>query len=165
MIAVIFEVEPADGHKEDYLGIAKELRPLLGGIDGFISIERFQSLADPSRLVSLSFWRDEAAVAQWRNTAEHRAAQTSKPGATAFCAIIGCGSRNVVRDYGMDARTDAPKRTRGRSRLSLDSARGALGGRVKPGHGDWSVCARPAITIARVGAGLRDCRADRRLWR
>lgn len=63
MIAVIFEVFPAEGHMDDYLGIAADLRPLLDGIDGFISIERFQSLGDAGKLVSLSFWRDEAAIA------------------------------------------------------------------------------------------------------
>ena len=62
MIAVIFEVEPAEGRRDAYLGLAAELRPLLDGIDGFISIERFQSLADPGRVLSLSFWRDEEAV-------------------------------------------------------------------------------------------------------
>ncbi|TGW04821.1 antibiotic biosynthesis monooxygenase, partial [Mesorhizobium sp. M2D.F.Ca.ET.145.01.1.1] len=62
MIAVIFEVQPAEGRREAYLGIAAELRPLLDGIDGFISVERFQSLADQNRVLSLSFWCDEEAV-------------------------------------------------------------------------------------------------------
>ncbi len=75
MITVIFEVLPAEGRRDTYLGIAADLRPLLDGIDGFISIERFQSLADPNKVLSLSFWRDEAAVKEWRNGAEHRAAQ------------------------------------------------------------------------------------------
>ena len=75
MIAVIFEVEPAAGRRDAYLGIAAELRPLLDGIDGFISIERFQSLVNPNRVLSLSFWRDEDAVKAWRNTEEHRQAQ------------------------------------------------------------------------------------------
>jgi heme-degrading monooxygenase HmoA len=110
MIAVIFEVEPAEGRRDDYLEIAGELRPLLDGIDGFISIERFQSLADQARLVSLSFWRDEAAVAQWRNTAEHRAAQQAGRGG------ILCDYRlriaHVVRDYGMTTREEAPADSR-----------------------------------------------------
>lgn len=66
MIAVMFEVLPNAERREDYFRIASELRPLLDAIDGFISIERFQSLADPGKVLSLSFWRDEAAIAQWR---------------------------------------------------------------------------------------------------
>jgi heme-degrading monooxygenase HmoA len=104
MIAVIFEVEPAPGRRDAYLSIAAGLRPMLDGIDGFISIERFQSLGDPGRILSLSFWRDEAAVAAWRTTAEHRAAQTAGRGG------IFSGYRlriaTVVRDYGMDERRD-----------------------------------------------------------
>ncbi|MBN9274591.1 MAG: antibiotic biosynthesis monooxygenase, partial [Mesorhizobium sp.] len=80
MIAVIFEVQPAHGKRDAYLGIAAELRPLLDGIDGFISIERFQSLADPKRVLSLSFWPDEDAVKAWRNTEEHRQAQQAGRG-------------------------------------------------------------------------------------
>ena len=79
MIAVIFEVWPADGHKQTYLDIAASLRPELERIDGFISIERFQSLTDETKLLSLSFWRDEAAVAAWRNVERHRAAQKTRP--------------------------------------------------------------------------------------
>ena len=77
MIAVIFEVDvPADA-KGEYLDWAAELRPLLSEIDGFLSIERFQSLTTPGRLLSLSFWRDEAAVARWRALPEHRRAQVA----------------------------------------------------------------------------------------
>ena len=72
MIAVIFEVWPADGRRQDYLDLAAELKPELEKIDGFISVERFQSLTDPGKLLSLSFWRDEGAVKNWRNQAEHR---------------------------------------------------------------------------------------------
>jgi heme-degrading monooxygenase HmoA len=77
MIAVIFEVWPADGRKESYLDYAARLRPQLEKIDGFISVERFQSLTDPAKMLSLSFWRDEAAVARWRNHSQHRATQTA----------------------------------------------------------------------------------------
>ena len=110
MIAVIFEVEPAMGRREDYLGIAADLRPLLDGIDGFLSIERFQSLADPGKLVSLSFWRNEAAVAQWRNTAEHRAAQQAGRGGILRGYRLRIAS--VVRDYGMTERAEAPPDSR-----------------------------------------------------
>ena len=75
MIAVIFEVWPAQGRKDDYLEIAATLRADLDRIDGFISIERFQSLSDPKKLLSLSFWRDEEAVKNWRNQSKHRASQ------------------------------------------------------------------------------------------
>ena len=75
MIAVIFEVWPADGRKQTYLDIAAELKPELEKIDGFLSIERFQSLVDDTKLLSLSFWRDETAVVAWRNVEHHRQAQ------------------------------------------------------------------------------------------
>ena len=110
MIAVIFEVEPAEGKRDAYLGIAAKLRPLLDGIDGFISIERFQSLADPNRILSLSFWRDEEAVKAWRNTEEHRQAQQAGRGG------IFAGYRlriaHVVRDYGLTERDEAPTDSR-----------------------------------------------------
>jgi heme-degrading monooxygenase HmoA len=110
MIAVIFEVEPADSRREAYLDIAARLRPLLEGIDGFISIERFQSLSDENRILSLSFWRDEEAVKAWRNTEEHRQAQTAGRGG------IFAGYRlriaQVVRDYGLAERDQAPEDSR-----------------------------------------------------
>ncbi|ESY62971.1 antibiotic biosynthesis monooxygenase [Mesorhizobium sp. B283B1A] len=106
MIAVIFEVEPAEGKRDVYLGIAAKLRPLLDGIDGFISIERFQSLADPDRILSLSFWRDEEAVKAWRNTEEHRQAQ--KAGRGGIFAGYRLRIAHVVRDYGLTERDEAP---------------------------------------------------------
>lgn len=108
MIAVIFEVEPAE--REAYLGIAADLRPLLDGIDGFISVERFQSLAEPGRILSLSFWRDEEAVRAWRNTHEHRQAQAAGRGGI----LRGYRLRiaQVVRDYGMHERSEAPRDSR-----------------------------------------------------
>lgn len=110
MIAVIFEVLPASGHRDTYLGIAADLRPLLDGIDGFISIERFQSLADPNKLLSLSFWRDEAAVTAWRNGAEHRAAQEA--GRRRVFADYRLRIAEVVRDYGLTDRDRAPPDSR-----------------------------------------------------
>jgi heme-degrading monooxygenase HmoA len=76
MIAVIFEVWPKTSRRQDYLNIAAELKPLLEKVDGFISIERFESLYEPGKILSLSFFRDEAAVTAWRNTIEHRKAQS-----------------------------------------------------------------------------------------
>jgi heme-degrading monooxygenase HmoA len=108
VIAVIFEVWPND--RSAYLDIAKDLRPLLGGIDGFISIERFESLAEPGKLLSLSFWRDEEAVAQWRNTEEHRAAQSA--GRHGVLKDYRLRIANVTRDYGMTERAQAPKDSR-----------------------------------------------------
>lgn len=110
MIAVIFEVEPADGKRDAYLGIAADLRPLLDGIDGFISVERFQSLANPQRVLSLSFWRDEEAVRAWRNTEEHRQAQ--KAGRGGVFAGYRLRIARVVRDYGMTEREGAPADSR-----------------------------------------------------
>ena len=110
MIAVIFEVQPAEGKRDAYLGIAADLRPMLDGIDGFISIERFQSLADPNRVLSLSFWRDEEAVKAWRTTEEHRQAQ--KAGRGGVFSGYRLRIAHVVRDYGMTERAEAPADSR-----------------------------------------------------
>lgn len=106
MIAVIFEVTPAEGKRDAYLGIAANLRPLLDGIDGFISIERFQSLTDPAHVLSLSFWRDEDAVRKWRNTEDHRHAQ--KAGRGGIFSDYRLRIAHVVRDYGMFDRAEVP---------------------------------------------------------
>ena len=110
MIAVIFEVWPHDEGRQEHLDIAADLRPLLDGIDGFLSIERFESLTQPGKIVSLSFWRDEEAVAQWRNVAEHRTAQAK--GRAGIFADYRLRIASVVRDYGMNERTQAPKDSR-----------------------------------------------------
>lgn len=110
MIAVIFEAVPAKSRRDAYLGLASDLRPLLDGIDGFISIERFQSLADPNKLLSLSFWRDEAAMKEWRNGAEHRAAQAAGRGGV--FADYRLRIALVVRDYGLNDRDQAPPDSR-----------------------------------------------------
>jgi heme-degrading monooxygenase HmoA len=110
MIAVIFEVWPAGGRKEDYLTIAAALRKDLMQIDGFISIERFQSLSDPNKLLSLSFWRDEEAIKSWRNHSEHR--QSQAEGRAGIFADYRLRIATTNRDYGMYDRTEAPKDSR-----------------------------------------------------
>jgi heme-degrading monooxygenase HmoA len=110
MIAVIFEVWPADGHRETYIDLAARLRPLLDDIDGFVSIERFQSLTDGGKLLSLSFWRDEEAIAQWRNLETHRAAQAK--GRAGVFRDYRLRIAAVVRDYGMSERAEAPSDSR-----------------------------------------------------
>jgi heme-degrading monooxygenase HmoA len=110
MIAVIFEVWPAAGRKDDYLGLAAALRRDLDGIDGFISVERFQSLTDPDKFLSLSFWRDEAAVSAWRTNRAHRAGQQA--GRAGIFADYRLRIGAVVRDYGMTARAQAPEDSR-----------------------------------------------------
>lgn len=110
MIAVIFEVTPADGRKQQYLDIAAGLRPILEQIDGFISVERFQSLTDPKKILSLSFFRDEEAVRQWRNTVAHRGAQAKGRGGVFEGYRLRIAS--VIRDYGMDERAEAPDDSR-----------------------------------------------------
>src|SRR6185369_11702364 len=105
MIAVIFEVWPADGRKQAYLDIAASLRPELERIDGFLSIERFQSLVDDTKLLSLSFWRDEAAVQAWRNVEHHRQAQ--KAGRAGVFRDYRLRVAAVLRDYGMAQRVEA----------------------------------------------------------
>jgi heme-degrading monooxygenase HmoA len=110
MIAVIFEVWPADGRKQTYLDIAASLRSELATMDGFISIERFQSLTDEAKLLSLSFWRDEKAVAAWRNVEDHRAAQ--KRGREGVFRDYRLRIASVLRDYGMAERAEAPSDSR-----------------------------------------------------
>lgn len=107
MIAVIFEFEPADGRRNDYLEHAAALRPHLDTIDGFISIERFESLAQPGKLLSLSFWRDEQAIAQWRNLDRHRTAQ--QQGRAGIFSDYRLRVAEVARDYGMHERMAAPQ--------------------------------------------------------
>ncbi len=110
MIAVIFEVWPAEGERQHYLDIAAQLRPLLDQIEGFISIERFESLAESGKLLSLSFWRDEAAIAQWRKLEVHRAAQAK--GRAGIFSNYRLRIASVVRDYGMTDRAQAPSDSR-----------------------------------------------------
>jgi len=106
MIAVIFEVIPETDCKGEYLDMAAQLRPELEKVDGFISIERFQSLSDPSRLLSLSFWRDEDSIKQWRTMKLHRAAQVR--GRTTVFKDYRLRIADVMRDYGMSDRSQAP---------------------------------------------------------
>ncbi|CAM3328333.1 antibiotic biosynthesis monooxygenase [Corallococcus sp. ZKHCc1 1396] len=110
MIAVIFEVQPHEEHRQRYLDLAATLRPLLADIDGFISIERFQSLAEPGKLLSLSYWRDEAAVAEWRRQEAHRGAQ-DEGRERVFCDYR-LRVAQVVRDYGMKDRAAVPADSR-----------------------------------------------------
>ena len=110
MIAVIFEVWPEPERKQEYLDIASELRPLLEKIDGFISIERFESLYEPGKILSLSFFRDEAAVRAWRSTNEHRVAQTK--GRSEVFADYRLRVADVIRDYGKNHRAQVPNDSR-----------------------------------------------------
>ena len=107
MIAVIFEVIPNEGKKEEYLNIATSLRTELNSIDGFISIERFQSLNDPGKILSLSFWRDEESIQQWRNLEMHRHAQSK--GRNGIFKDYHLRIAAVVRDYGMFERKETPE--------------------------------------------------------
>ncbi|MBP0496360.1 antibiotic biosynthesis monooxygenase family protein [Pararoseomonas indoligenes] len=110
MIAVIFEVWPAEGRKPRYLDLAAALRSELETMDGFLSVERFQSLTDPGKILSLSFWRDEAAVLAWRNTAAHRATQAE--GRAGVFSDYRLRVAGVLRDYGMEQREEAPEDSR-----------------------------------------------------
>lgn len=106
MIAVIFEVRLANGCKQDYLDIAADMRQLLQQVNGFISVERFQSLVDPDKLLSLSFFRDEQAVQDWRNLVAHRKAQAEgRAGLFDDYRITVC---QTLRSYGLNKREEAP---------------------------------------------------------
>jgi len=106
MIAIIFEVTPAEGRREAYLDIAARLRGELERIDGFISAERFQSLSNPDKMLSISFFRDEEAVIRWRNLAAHRAAQSARR--SGIFADYRLRVAQVLRDYGLHERSEAP---------------------------------------------------------
>ena len=110
MIAIIFEVWPAEGRRQDYMDLASGLRADLAGIDGFISVERFESLTEPGKLLSISFWRDEEAVARWRAVEGHRLAQAK--GRAGVFRDYRLRVASVLRDYGMDARAAAPADSR-----------------------------------------------------
>ncbi|MDI7861405.1 antibiotic biosynthesis monooxygenase [Rhizobiaceae bacterium n13] len=110
MIAVIFEVMPHHDTRAGYLDTAAHLRPHLETIDGFISIERFESRTQPGKILSLSFWRDEAAVKAWRNLEEHRQAQAAGRGG--LFADYRLRVAEVLRDYGMFEREQAPADSR-----------------------------------------------------
>ena len=105
-IAVIFEVIPVNGKKEAYLDIALSLKPELEKIKGFISIERYQSIYNPEKILSLSFWESEDAIKEWRNLEAHRIAQTK--GRTHIFSDYHLRIAQVVRDYGMYERKEAP---------------------------------------------------------
>ena len=106
MIAVIFELTPAPGRKQEYLDLAAGLAAELKDRDGFISIERFESISNPGHFVSLSFWRDEEAVRKWRNLQQHREAQAKgRGGIFSAYRLRVC---QVLRDYTKDSRKEAP---------------------------------------------------------
>ena len=107
VIAVIFEGIAQEAQKEAYLDAAARLRPLLADIDGFLSIERFQSLTTPGKILSLSFWRDEQAVRQWRNLPQHREVQRVGT-AVDLRGLSDLRVAQVLRDYGKDERAEAP---------------------------------------------------------
>ena len=110
MIAVIFEVWPAEGERQHYLDLAAALRSDLERSDGFVSVERFQSLTDPGKLLSLSVWRDEDAVRAWRNRPHHRATQVK--GRAGVFRNYRLRVAGVLRDYGMAERDEAPDDSR-----------------------------------------------------
>ncbi|WP_299816836.1 antibiotic biosynthesis monooxygenase [uncultured Roseibium sp.] len=110
MIAVIFEVIPHADKKQAYLDMAAEMRPLVERIDGFVSVERFQSLTDPDKLLSVSFFRDEKALDEWRSLTQHRKAQ--KAGRSSYFRDYRLRVAHVLRDYGMEERDQAPEDSR-----------------------------------------------------
>ncbi len=112
MLAVIFEVWPAAGRAAEYFDLAAALKADLGKIDGFLSIERFESLTTPGKFLSLSFWRDEEAIRQWRNLDTHRVAQAKGRGEVFADYRLRVAA--VMRDYGMKERVGAPPDSRER---------------------------------------------------
>jgi len=107
MIAVIFEVFPKEENKQEYLDIAGKLKPMLSNFEGFISIERFESLQTPGKILSLSFWENEESVQEWRNETMHRQGQAS--GLDHIFSDYRIRVGEIIRDYGIDERNEAPK--------------------------------------------------------
>lgn len=107
MIGVIFEVTPAEGKTDAYLAMAAKMRPLVEEVEGFISVERFESLTTPGKLLSVSFFEDEAALDRWRRLEEHRQAQAAGRGS--LFADYRLRVVQVLRDYGMSEREAAPE--------------------------------------------------------
>jgi heme-degrading monooxygenase HmoA len=112
MIAVIFEVWPKDGKAEEYFDVAASLRSDLAKVDGFVSIERFESVTTKGKFLSLSYWRDEEAVRAWRTLEGHRAAQAR--GRAEIFADYRLRVATIIRDYGLADRDQAPKDSRSR---------------------------------------------------
>ena len=110
MVTVIFEVWPHPEHRQGYLDWAAELKSELVKMEGFLSLERFQSLTDPGKLLSLQFWRDEECLAKWRQLEAHRAAQGA--GRRTMFREYRLRIAEVVRDYGKDDREQAPADSR-----------------------------------------------------
>ncbi|MFG1318963.1 antibiotic biosynthesis monooxygenase family protein [Xanthobacter autotrophicus] len=122
MIAIIFEVWPAEGQRETYLDLAARLRIELEKMDGFISVERFESITEPGKMLSLSIWRDEEAVKTWRNLPIHR--KTQAAGRAGIFRDYRLRVAAVLRDYGLEAREEAPEDSRAafRPRMERDPA-------------------------------------------
>lgn len=110
MQVIVFEVWPKEGRRQDYMSMAAELRGLLAEIPGFVSVERFESLTEPGKLLSLSFWEDEDAIRAWRETRAHRVAQAL--GRSGMFADYRLRVAAVTRDYGMFVRDEAPEDSR-----------------------------------------------------
>ena len=110
MIAVIFEVWPKPEHRQEYLDLAAELKPILETIDGFISVERFESLTEKGKILSLSFFRDEDALEAWRNVPQHRKDQAK--GRAKIFQNYRLRIAGIIRDYGMNDRAQVPKDSR-----------------------------------------------------
>ena len=106
MIAVIFEFTPAEGRFPEYLELVGRLKPELDKAEGFISLERFESITTAGKYLSLQFWRDEQCVRKWRNLQQHREAQ--KKGRAGVFASYRLRIAGVIRDYTMDGRSQAP---------------------------------------------------------
>jgi heme-degrading monooxygenase HmoA len=107
---VIFEVWVAEGRRDDYLDLAADLRDELEAVDGFVSVERFESIHEPGKLLSMSFWRDEEAVTAWRNHGRHR--ETQMKGRAGIFADYRLRVAKVARDYGLNQRDQAPADSR-----------------------------------------------------
>ena len=110
MIAVMFEVWPAEGRRQEYLDLAAELRGELEKIEGFVSVERFASLTHEGKMLSLSFWRDEESITRWRNIEAHRNAQSE--GRERIFSDYRIRVAPVVRDYTLTRRVEAPEDNR-----------------------------------------------------
>lgn len=102
MIAVLFEADAVPAKQARYLELAAQLKPLLNDVDGFITLERFQSLNTPGKILSLSWWRDEEAVLAWKRNVFHQAAQAE--GRSSLFSFYRIRIARVIRDYSSESR-------------------------------------------------------------
>ncbi|HJA07813.1 MAG TPA: antibiotic biosynthesis monooxygenase [Candidatus Mailhella merdigallinarum] len=105
-IVVLFEVTPTAEGRQRYLELAASLKKLLAEAKGFIRAERFSSLTEEGKLLSMNLWESEDDVDAWRNTLDHRISQME--GRNKLFKKYTITVASVIREYGNTSREQAP---------------------------------------------------------